>query len=61
MASLLDKSQKLVDENGNATAYFEDAFAQIIQALGGENAPSVPQQIAEAENPSVLARVKALT
>ncbi len=42
MADLLElRSLPIVDKDGNATAYFEDAWYQLINALGGEGAPPI--------------------
>lgn len=42
MVDLLElRSLPIVDKDGNATAYFEDAWYQLINALGGEGAPPV--------------------
>jgi len=42
MADLLElRSLPIVDNDGNATAYFEDAWYQLINALGGEGAPPI--------------------
>lgn len=41
MADLLElRSLPIVDAEGNATAYFEDAWYQLIIAVGGEGAPT---------------------
>lgn len=45
------QSLPIADKDGNATAYFEDAWYQLIHALGGEGAPSVT----EVTNSTVLA------
>ncbi len=42
MADLLElRSLPIVDKDGNATAYFEDAWYQLILAVGGEGSPPV--------------------
>jgi len=42
MADLLElRTLPIVDKNGNATAYFEEAWYQLINAIGGEGAPPI--------------------
>jgi hypothetical protein len=51
MPDLLElRSLPIVDKDGNATAYFEDAWYQLILAVGGEGAPP----ITETTNSTVL-------
>lgn len=45
MIEKLDMGRKIVNESGQPTAYFEDVISQIVEAIGGEDAESVPDQI----------------
>ncbi len=59
MAEKLDLSKQVVDSQGRPTAYLEDIISQIVDALGGENAPAVEEQILLGQNPAILAQIKA--
>lgn len=59
MPEKLDLSKQVVDSEGRPTAYLEDIISQLVDAVGGENALPVAEQIALGQNPALLAQIKA--
>lgn len=46
MAEKLDISKTITTSDDKPTAYMEDVISQLVDAVGGEQAESVPDQIA---------------